>query len=331
MAANVASSPSPRLAQKYGHAFDPATPVHSPHHSVNSSTSSRTPLHTLSLHEYRKLQNTPTSQSATPPGKTLRRKAAASALNGLERAPSLTRPPRSDLDRFSRPLHLSHSAHQLAAYQPLPPSPPRFEQAAPIDSLLRSQSAEPRALGGSGSGYPASVGAETPHHLNQKVSYWKPIKRLPKPRPSWTPAQFPSTHSPAHLPAVTSISPIQRTSASSAENVPLSGTLTTSSTFSVSRFPRPPLVIDPSLSPPNDENAPPYLNTSFTTTAPATPPATPAVIHYRGASFDLVNPHESLLFHDIVTPSRELDSTDYLPLHSSDEPLVPSEVCTHSL
>ncbi|KAF3038005.1 hypothetical protein E8E12_008710 [Didymella heteroderae] len=51
--------------------------------------------------------------------------------------------------------------------------------------------------------------------------------------------------------------------------------------------------------------------------SPITPPATPATIHYRGASFDLVNPHDSLQFHDIVTPSRDLDSSELFPLQSA--------------
>lgn len=58
---------------------------------------------------------------------------------------------------------------------------------------------------------------------------------------------------------------------------------------------------------------------SYSSTAPVTPPATPAIIHYRGASFDLVNPHDSLLLHDIVTPSQEFDSSDYLALRTSEE------------
>lgn len=76
----------------------------------------------------------------------------------------------------------------------------------------------------------------------------------------------------------------------------------------------------------NDENVPPPLSSNFSTTAPATPPATPAVIHYRGASFDLVNPHDSLLFHDIETPTRDLDSIEYSPSRSAEEPLLQAEM-----
>jgi hypothetical protein len=87
---------------------DPATPVHSPHHSVHSSASSRLSLRNLTLHEYRKQQNSPASQ-ATPPGKTLRRKAAASGLKEIERVPSLSRTPLSAARVPPRPLHISQS------------------------------------------------------------------------------------------------------------------------------------------------------------------------------------------------------------------------------
>ncbi|KAF2868662.1 hypothetical protein BDV95DRAFT_500299 [Massariosphaeria phaeospora] len=314
MEAYSARSHSPRL-----HAPDPVTPVHSPHHSINSSTSSRTPLHTLTIHEYRKQQHTPTSHSATPPGKTLRRKTAASALNEAERVPLVTRTPLSRSRPSPLALHPSHSAHQLTSYQSLPPSPPhRDRQQGILDQTFRSQSAEPRAQGASGSGVLSSLSVH-------RVSNFKPIKRLPKP-PSANGRAVPSPLAPmtsTRLP----LSRLQTTSYSSAELQRESDTQTTPSTFSLSRFPQPPYAFDPSLSPPNDENEPLCLNpASFATTAPATPPATPAVIHYRGASFDLVNPHDSLLFHDVVSPSRDLDSSDYLPLRSSEDLLGSPEM-----
>jgi hypothetical protein len=319
------TSHSPRLSPTERHGFELATPIHSPHHSVNSSVSSRTPLHALSLHEYHKLQNTPTSQSATPPGKTLRRKAAASALNELERVPSVRRTPVSALRLSSRSLHSSKSAHQLTAYQPLPPSPPHFEQTGPIDNSFRSQSAGPYTSGVSLLKEVTSLRAPSALSVSSKVGNWKPIKKLPKPSAGWPPKHIP----PPPLNPEKSISPFQTTPTSSSDNVASSGAQTTPSTFSLSRFPHPPHLVNPSLSPPIYENATPSLNNSFATTAPATPPATPAVIHYRGTSFDLVNPHDSLLFHDIVTPSRELDSSEYLPLQSSEEPLLHHEVRTH--
>lgn len=81
-------------------------------------------------------------------------------------------------------------------------------------------------------------------------------------------------------------------------------------TPSLSRFPQPPRFV--TLRETEREKA-----ISFTSTAPATPPATPATIHYRGASFDVMNPHDSLQFHDIVTPSRDLDSSELFPIQSA--------------
>ncbi|KAI4920992.1 hypothetical protein J4E85_009107 [Alternaria conjuncta] len=120
------------------------TPVHSPHHSVTSSASSRTPVHVLTIHEYRKQQHTPTlSRTGTPSGKTLRRKPAALALNDIERAPSVSHSTRSDSGPPLRPLHFSQSAYQLNSIAPPPQQPTLLELS------LRSQSAEPRVQTGS--------------------------------------------------------------------------------------------------------------------------------------------------------------------------------------
>ncbi|KAF2268292.1 hypothetical protein CC78DRAFT_613485 [Lojkania enalia] len=329
----------------HAHTFNPTTPIHSPHHSLASSTSSRTPLYTLSLHEYRKQQNTPTRPSSTPPGKALRRKAAASALNELERVSSVSHTPGFGARPSLRPLNLSHSTHHLTGHQPLPPSPPHFlESTEPHDAPPRSYSVEPREFTSFTSSWTSST-SDAAHFQpflknlsREKVGLFKPIKRLPKPQiaiPSATSTT--SSTSLAHRPISqsrhthlhnSSLAPVTwtrprpsplRTRSSTPTDDLSSGTHTTPSTFSFSRFPQPPPFIDPSLSPPNDENIPPPISTSFTTTAPATPPATPAVVHYRGTSFDLVNPHDSLLLHDIETPSRDFDSSEYLPLRTSEE------------
>ncbi|KAF2638379.1 hypothetical protein P280DRAFT_83609 [Massarina eburnea CBS 473.64] len=281
---------------------------HSSQHSLSSSTSSRAPLHHLTLHEYRKQQNSPASSIAPPLGKTLRRKAAAPALNKIERVPS-TSQTRQTPRLPPRPLHASQSAHQLP-HQQLPPSPP-FLSPPPLNEYhrllaqpLRSQSVEPYGQGG-------LVVREPVPHSTQKLRKFNPTKRLPK--PSLSPCPFASS-------AVTP--PLSRRSNRRTTDLEISiptDTQSTPSTFSLSKFPQPPHPPYP-LSPPNDENLPTGSGTaSFTTTAPATPPATPAVIHYRGTSFDLVNPHDSLVLHQIVTPSRDLDSTDCLSLYSSGE------------
>ncbi|KAF1851296.1 uncharacterized protein K460DRAFT_271764 [Cucurbitaria berberidis CBS 394.84] len=305
----VPGRPSPQMQ-----ANNPMTPVHSPHHSVTSSISSRTPIHTLTIHEYRKQQHTPNSQKGTPSGKTLRRKAAASALSDIERIPSVIRTKRLGSGSSLHPLHFSQSAQQLKPGQ-LP-----FEQQAVPDLSFRSQSAEPRVQGG-------STSSTLTVTLSGKVRHFNSRKRLPRPPVATGPVSFPLPHAnvksshPRRSPTALNFS-TELSHASDAQSTP------TPSTFSLSRFPQPPQFADPSFSPPSDEREGTHINTlRFSTTAPATPPATPAtpaIIHYRGASFDLVNPHDSLLLHEIVTPSRDFDSSDFLPLRSSEEPLLVS-------
>ncbi|KAF2128130.1 hypothetical protein P153DRAFT_294223 [Dothidotthia symphoricarpi CBS 119687] len=299
-------SPSPQM-----YSPDPITPIHSPHHSVHSSVSLRASLHTLSLHEYRKQQNTPESRTGTPAGKTLRRKAAAPALNEIERAPSVTHSRRSGPPSSSRPLQASQSAQQLFSH----PAPSRQVL---LDQAFRSQSAEPSAQS---YGIPSTLNTNLPLRVHNFGSR----KRLPRPLE----AKGGSNLYPPPLAIVCTTQPrrsvLPATSSFSKENTYSSDALTTPtpSTFSLSKFPHPPHLQDPSFSPPPEENGPTRLNAlSFASTAPATPPATPAVIHYRGASFDLVNPRESLLLHDIVTPSRDFESSEFLLVQSPDESLA---------
>ncbi|KAJ8114781.1 hypothetical protein OPT61_g3431 [Boeremia exigua] len=273
----------------------PVTPIHSPHHSVHSSTSLRTPLYTLSIHEYRKQQSTPLSRIATPSGRTLRRKASAFALNEIEHMPS-TRPVlHHDPYSSPRPLHASYSAHQLAPGNP-------FLGVRPLpDQISRSQSAEPRAFGDSITSV-ATLG------LQGKVRHFNTRKRLPRPLEPTSSGLQPPLDAPvrptrqirATLPAPLSFL-TEESNLSDARSTP---------TPSLSQFPRPPHF--ESLREVQREKA-----ISFATTAPATPPATPATIHYRGASFDLVNPHTSLPYHDIVTPT--IDSSELLQLRLSQE------------
>jgi hypothetical protein len=306
MATYLPHSHSPRVSDRTSPrmAPHPITPVHSPHHSVTSSISARASIHNLSIHEYRKQQNTPNSQTATPSGKTLRRKAAAPALNAVERAPAT----RSDLKPSLRLLHSSQSAHQLHSQR----SP--FQQQLLANQLHRAQSAEPRTQGGSVS----SISTTT---STGKVGHFKSRKRLPKPPAVTGVLPFPS-----HLAIVTTASPhrppLPNTSNPSTERSLSSEARTphTPSTFSLSRFPKPPHLADPSFSPPHHEGKQTRINThSYASTAPATPPATPATLHYRGASFDLINPHDSLLLHDIVTPSRDFGSSEYQRVNTSEE------------
>jgi hypothetical protein len=306
MAAHVPFSHSPQVfdvASPQHHALGPITPIHSPHHSVHSSASLRTPHQILSIHEYRKQQSTPLSRTGTPSGKTLRRKAAASALNEIERMPSLKTVSRIDSHSSSRPLYSSHSAHQLA-------SQGRSFGLQPIsDQVFRSQSAEPCAPGG-------SVSSVATVDSCEKVRNFSSRKRLPRP-PAPTGSGL---HPPPHLPVrptrqIRATLPAPLSFLTDASNLSDVQTTPTPSTFSLSQFPQPPHFETPRET--LREKA-----VSFATTAPVTPPATPATIHYRGASFDLVNPHASLQYHDIVTPSREFDSSEFLPYRSTQESLL---------
>ncbi|KAL5117277.1 hypothetical protein ACEQ8H_004836 [Pleosporales sp. CAS-2024a] len=273
----------------------PFTPVHSPHHSVNSSVSSPTPIHTLSIHEYRKQQHTPNSQIETPSGRTLRRRAATPVLNTAQLVPK-TQSTRSAPHASYRPLHSSQSAHQLNLTQPS-----LFQKHQFAHQLTRAQSAEPRAQGGSIS----SISTTT---SSGKVGHFKSRKRLPKPPPFATDL----------VPLLPHFAPVKSTlrhpTLSTAPDALVNRSNgDTTSTISLSRFPKPPHLADPAFSPPHHENEPPRINAlSYTSATPVTPPTTPAIIHYRGASFDLVNPHDSLLLHDIVTPSRDFGSSEYL-------------------
>lgn len=299
MAAYDLYSHSPQvsdLASPSNRGPGPITPIHSPHHSVHSSTSLRTPLHTLSLHEYRKQQSTPLSRVATPSGKTLRRKASAFALNEIERVPSTKPTLRRDLHSSAHPLQSSYSAYELA------PRNQSFGVHPVSDHVLRSQSAEPQTQGGSISSV-ATVDSQG------KVRNFGSRKRLPRPLaptgsaslpPSCTPVR-PTRQIRATLPAPLSFL-LEESNLSDAQTPP---------TPSLSRFPQPPRFA--TLRETEREQA-----ISFASTAPATPPATPATIHYRGASFDLVNPHDSLQFHDIVTPSRDLDASELFSLQSAE-------------
>lgn len=303
----------PDRASLRAHVGNPMTPVHSPHHSLASSASSRTPIHTLTIHEYRKQQHTPTlARKGTPPGKTLRRKPAALALNDIERVASVPPSTWSDYGPPQRSLHFSQSAHQLKS-RPLP-----FQQQTQPELPFRAQTTEPHQQTG-------SISSISTASSSSKVRYFNSRKRLPRP-PATTGlviipppnANVKSTQARQQRPAELNLS---------AEPTPLvDAQTTTPHSLALSRFPTPPYQPVSPLSPLHDESESAYLNSQdFAATKPATPPATPATIHYRGTSFDLVNPRDSLPLHDIVTPSRDFDSGDYFAVPTSDDEFP--EVC----
>lgn len=283
----------------------PVTPIHSPHQSL-SSTPSRTPVHTLTLHEYRKQQNTPSPQSITP-GRRLKRKAAASGLNAIERIPPAPGTPVQHFPPSSQARQQSDCRTGKTALQ----RSPSFTSllATSQHQPFGSSSSAPQDPGGTNSDYPSTDEAEGfyrsgEHFKTFKKRTFKPIKHLPRPLPLSARPPVPS--------------PLR--SDTSTENLLSSAGLTTGSTLSLSSFPQPPRFEEAVPLTQAGEPASPRVNISITTTAPATPPETPAVVHYRGASFDLVNPHQSLYLHNIETPAdRDADFVDYFQVRPSNE------------
>lgn len=290
----------------------PVTPIHSPHQSL-SSTPSRTPVHTLTLHEYRKQQNTPSPQSITP-GRRLKRKVAASGLNTIERIPPA---PRTPVQPFPHSLSPPRYHSQDRQQSDRRTGKTALQRSPSFTSLLAtsqhqpfgSSSSAPQDPGGTNSGYPSTDEAEGfyrsgKHFETFKKRTFKPIKHLPRPLPFSARPPVPS--------------PLR--SDTSTENLLSSAGLTTGSTLSLSSFPQPPRFEEAAPLTQASEPASPRVNISITATAPATPPATPAVVHYRGASFDLVNPHQSLYLHNIETPAdRDADFVDYFQVRPSNE------------
>ncbi|KAF2493574.1 hypothetical protein BU16DRAFT_83801 [Lophium mytilinum] len=353
---------TPVHMQAFHRVSSPITPVHSPHQSL-SSTPSRTPVHTLTLHEYRKQQSTPSPHTASP-ARSLKRKAATSRLGSLERvplvqsSPSLSstslvtrsppghRHPQTLSSTFTRGQAIS-SASANHAQADSPASANYSQDSGVLSSASAYQGPDPspssthhayRALPSynpSTSEAGDADGSLTTQQHPQKVLYFKAIKRLPKPLP--LPASYSSRTYPATYPSFPpnsapsppfDNSPPRLWAERSSENpttstgqLRFSAGQTTASTVSLSRFPYPP----PSpyafsaQQPLDSFSAPTHIK--ITTTAPATPPATPAILHYRGASFDLINPHNSLGLHDIVTPGGDVepDDGDYFPDRQSDE------------
>lgn len=290
----------------------PVTPIHSPHQSL-SSTPSRTPVHTLTLHEYRKQQNTPSPQSITP-GRRLKRKVAASGLNTIERIPPA---PRTPVQHFPHSLSPPRYHSQDRQQSDRRTGKTALQRSPSFTSLLAtsqhqpfgSSSSAPQDPGGTNSGYPSTDEAEGfyrsgEHFETFKKRTFKPIKHLPRPLPFSARPPVPS--------------PLR--SDTSTENLLSSADLTTGSTLSLSSFPQPPRFEEAAPLTQASEPASPRVNISITATAPATPPATPAVVHYRGASFDLVNPHQSLYSHNIETPAdHDADFVDYFQVRPSNE------------
>lgn len=266
-------------------AATPITPVHSPGHSIHSLSSvrSRTPGQ-LSLHEYRQQQATP-SPPAVRGAKQVRRKAAAFGLNVIERVSSVPSTPRQALPRSFTSPHQSLAA-EIPGALPVEQTQSLISTPSPSPSIILQQP-HPQEQSGYQLEHPSSSEPERfykPHERYDDFSKnFKPIKRLPR--------RSALDHT---------SSPLRSSTSSSA------GGLTDSSTFSLSRFPHPPPFAE--AVPPEASREPARQHQ----VTEAETPSTPTVLHYRGASFDVVNPHQSLLFSSIETPAdRDAELSDY--------------------
>lgn len=307
----------------------PITPQHSPKSSYGSA-GFRTPVHTLTLHEYRKQQRSPSPVMEPTPSRKLRRKGGASGgLRSIERLPP--RPPtpeeeeKEDVFPLSRPFE----------------TPPRLRSSNGQGRDLSSIFSDYAALGGTSpssltnrGSLPNSVVYGRPHktqspppssffsltYLNHQpstsssddleslyrayespaksVASFKSIKKLPRPdgirvvtsRGSFIPSD-------PNISVTSFVHPKQR---HDSVNTP---------EISSSRFPSPPSRLNPNAVSAAEEEALPLAALGpATITPPSTPPPStppPVVVHHRGASFDLINPHLSLNLDNIETPEHE--------------------------
>lgn len=141
------------MAFQYAHhrPLTPMTPVHSPHPSGGSSIRTRTPGQ-LSLHEYRKMQVTP-SPPAIPGQKTVKKKRGLSSLSHTESLPAR-----------------SPTANFFSSFQSLttPPETPSLEPPLGFTSNVSPVGVQTRSRAADASTYPEfahllSLGSELQH------------------------------------------------------------------------------------------------------------------------------------------------------------------------
>ena len=285
---------------------------------LSSATSPSTPprAHPLTLHEYRKKQQAP-SPPPTGAGKRVKRKVATPDLTAVERVAA--RQPLSPSPASDHSFELSPSpwpserVNGPATTGFDPPEALRSKDSVPsFTSLLdsycdRSNSAPPLSSNLGGQAKSIFSGESFVSPVKRRVRHFKPAKRLPRP----------STHRAARF-SHESITPSPLRLASSRHTNHLNSPLQSNnhfSSFAVSKisFPRPPS--PPRVSSPQDrvESAiasdPPKASKTEQQVRNST------TLHFRGASFDVVNPHHSLDLQDIETPAdHDADLNDYFEI-----------------
>ncbi|KAK8228822.1 hypothetical protein HDK90DRAFT_468336 [Phyllosticta capitalensis] len=267
------------MASLHQRAATPSTPTPSPHPSLHSRASVSSHPKPLSLHEYRKQLSSPCTSDLAG-SKRVKRKSAASSLKTATHASRVT---------FVEPHQPSFYGKGPPVRNPLadesqpllgPPSP----ESPVLDPFCRTHSGDVRLT----SPQDASNLLERPLGFAKKLAS---RKRLPRPD-NIKLAQPPLRYSLCSDP-------------SSVDLLSSSG-LSESSTFTLSKYPFP---LPPSgvrFSNVKVLPASPHPQQDISLVLPDTPPATPATFHCRGASFDLVNPRQSL-FNSNFEPPEDPD------------------------
>lgn len=215
-------------------------------------------------------------------------------------------PTESAAPSLSQPTYFPELIHLLSR---TPPSTSTYHStpiiAAPL--LVPEISAISRSLPPGAERVDWAGTTSRPENRRVQQLNFKPIKRLPHP-----PAPGRLDAAPAQV----------LSSSSSNSQLPSSEILTSSSTVSLSKyqFPHPPLTHSPPSEPPISRSQP-------QPSKPEPAAAAPKILHYRGASFDLLNPHDSLRLSEVHTsPEREHDNSDYFRTIPSLEDLIQEEM-----
>ncbi|KAL9092568.1 MAG: hypothetical protein Q9165_004372 [Trypethelium subeluteriae] len=287
---------------------------------LSSTTTPATPRrgHTLTLHEYRKKQQIPSPPLAGPV-KRVKRKPGTPDLNANGHIK--TRPPLSPSVASNHSLELSPSPWPSEHVH----GPPTrgFDVFAALNSsdsvpsftsLLesyydRSNSAPPLTSNLSDPSKSVYSGESFITPEKTRARHFKPSKRLPRPTTQRGLRFSHSSITPSPLRLANSRLTTRFTSPPRETNH--------SSSFAISKFsfPEPP-------SPPHASLPQGHAETAATTntqrsSADQQEAKTPTTLHFRGVSFDVVNPHNSLNLHNIETPAdRDADLSDYFETRS---------------
>ncbi|KAF2233853.1 hypothetical protein EV356DRAFT_189587 [Viridothelium virens] len=287
---------------------------------LSSTTMPATPRggHTLTLHEYRKKQQIPSPPLAGPV-KRVKRKPATPDLSTTGRVK--TRLPLSPSVASNHSLELSPSPWPSENIH----GPPTrgFDAFAALNSsdsvpsftsLLesyydRSNSAPPLTSNLSDPSKSVYSGDTFVTPEKTRARHFKPSKRLPRPVTQRGPRFSHSSITPSPLRLANSKLTSHLTSQPRETNH--------SSSFAISKFSFPEPPSPPAASLPRGHTESAATTNTQRSSADQQEAKTPTTLHFRGVSFDVVNPHNSLNLHNIETPAdRDADISDYFETRS---------------